>query len=252
MVDLHCHILPDMDDGARDFETSLSMCRIAQKNGIKHIVATPHISCLDDVDAFVEKRDAQIEKLTKKIEENGLNIKIYPGAEVYVDDDIFFSRKLNRLTINNSRYLLVEFAFEGITFPQIITYLDAVVDMGLVPVIAHPERYGYFQYNYEYINDLMRRGAIFQINAASLASMDGPNEFELAYAMAFNGIASFIGTDAHSNRYRSNNISEMIELFPPDISQKNMESMLSDNGKYILDNEELPYLHRREIFKRLF
>lgn len=252
MIDFHCHILPGIDDGARDFETSMRMCEIAQENGINHIIATPHMTCIGDIDEFIEKRDERIYELSRAIKHFGMNLHIYPGAEVFVDDDIFFSSGLRRLSINNSRYILIEFSFSDVPVKKIFSYMDAIVDMGLIPIIAHPERYSFFQYNYDAINMLMKNGAIFQINASSLASLDGRQEFELAYAMAYNGVASLIGTDAHSDHYRRNDLSEMMRMFPPDISQLNMENMIHNNAKCILQDRELPPAERLEITKRGF
>lgn len=252
MIDIHCHILSGMDDGARNPEMSLQMCKIAEMNNIKHIVATPHINVLDDIERFIAIRDERLQFLRNEINKRNINVNVYPGAEVYVDDDIFFANNLKRLTINGSRYLLVEFSFRELQNKKIYDYLNEIIKMGLIPIIAHPERYQFFQYDYEAVNDLSRRGAIFQINAASLASMDGPQEFELAYSMAYNGIASFIGTDAHSSHHRPNNLKDMMRFFPPDISQFNMQMMVHDNAKCVLTDKELPVVDRGEIFRRGF
>ncbi len=252
MIDIHCHILNGLDDGARDIETSLQMCRIAEQNGIKHIVATPHTNSVDNIERFLELRNERLSTLRKQTELNGIKVNIYPGAEVYVDDDIFFSNNLRRLSINGSRYILVEFSFREMNVKKIYSYLNEIVGMGLVPIIAHPERYEMFQFDYDAVNSLVRKGAIFQINASSLASMDGPQEFELAYSMAYNGIASFIGTDAHSAHHRPNNLTEMMRFFPPDISQFNMQMMVHDSAKCVLTDKELPSVDRGEIYKRGF
>ena len=252
MIDLHCHILPGIDDGAKDLETSIQMCRIAQQNGIRHIVATPHTNTVDNIERFISVRDDRINTLKKAIEQNGLNIKLYPGAEVYVDDDIFFANDLKRLAINNSRYILVEFSFRNIDVRRVINYLNEIVRLNLIPIIAHPERYEFFQFDYDAVNALSRSGVLFQINASSLASIDGPQEFELAYAMAYNGVASFMATDAHSPRHRPNNLMEMMSYFPPDISQFNMQMRVHDAAKNVLLNQELPLVERGEIQKRGF
>lgn len=252
MIDLHCHILPDIDDGAKNMETSIGMCRIALENGVNHIVATPHTEIICDIDEFLQLRNKKIDELRSEIKKNNLNVSIYPGAEVYVDDDVFFASGLEKLTINNSRYLLVEFQFGGIPVRKIVSYLNEIIDMGLVPVIAHPERYEFFQYDYDAINMLAQNGVYFQLNAASLASLDGPHEFALAYAMAYNGVASFIGTDGHSNEYRMNNLGEMMEMFPPDISQYNMQNMVHDSAKCVLLDKELPPIDREPIYRRNF
>ena len=252
MIDIHCHILNGIDDGARDIETSLRMCRIAEQNGIKHIVATPHVNTVDNLDRFLEVRDERLHFLRKQVEINGIKVNLYPGAEVYVDDDVYFAKNLRRLAINGSRYILVEFSFRETSVKKIYSYLDEIVKMGLIPIIAHPERYEFFQFNYDAVNDLVRKGAIFQINASSLASMDVMQEFELAYSMAYNGVATFLGTDAHSVHHRPNNLMEMMHFFPPDISQQNMQLMIHDNAKCVLTDRELPYVERGEVYKRGF
>lgn len=252
MIDLHCHILNGMDDGARDIETSVQMCRIAEQNGIKHIVATPHVNTVDNIERFLELRNERIDALRKQTEARGIKVNIYPGAEVYVDDDIFFSNNLRRLSINGSRYILVEFSFREMNVKKIYGYLNEIANMGLIPIIAHPERYEMFQFDYDAVNSLVKRGTLFQINASSLASMDGPQEFELAYSMAYNGIASFIGTDAHSVHHRPNNLAEMMRFFPPDISQFNMQMLVHDGAKCVLTDNELPFTEKRDIYKRGF
>lgn len=252
MIDIHCHILNGMDDGARDIETSVQMCRIAEQNGIKHIVATPHTNTVDNIERFLELRDERLMTLRKQTEMRGIKVNLYPGAEVFVDDDVFFSNNLRRLAINGSRYILVEFSFREMNVKKIHSYLNEIVGMGLIPIIAHPERYEMFQFDYDAVNSLVKQGAIFQINASSLASMDGPQEFELAYSMAYNGIASLIGTDAHSVHHRPNNLAEMMRFFPPDISQFNMQMMVHDSAKCVLTDKELPMVDRGEIYKRGF
>lgn len=252
MIDIHCHILPEMDDGAKNMDVSVQMCRIARQNGIKHIVCTPHITTVGEIDAFVRARNSKIRELQDIVNKLDLGITLYPGAEVYVDDDIFFSSNLKRLAINSSRYILVEFAFKNVSIKKIVNYLNAIIDMGLIPIIAHPERYEYFQFDYDEVNMLIQNGVLFQINSSSLASLDGPQEFELAYAMAYSGAASFIGTDAHSSHYRMNDLMNMMNYFPPDISQFNMQMMVHDSAKCVLTDKEIPLVNRGEIYKRGF
>lgn len=252
MIDIHCHILPNIDDGAKNMDVSVQMCRIARQNGIKNIVCTPHITTVSDIDGFVRERNNKIRELQEVIKKLDLGITLYPGAEVYVDDDIFFSTDLKRLAINGSRYILVEFAFKNVSVKKMVGYLNAIIDMGLIPIVAHPERYEYFQFDYDFVNMLIRNGVLFQINSSSLASLDGPQEFELAYAMAYSGAASFISTDAHSSHYRMNDLMNMMNYFPPDISQFNMQMMVHDSAKCVLTDKEVPLVNRGEIYKRGF
>lgn len=252
MLDIHTHILPDIDDGARDLDESVRLCALGRANHIKGTVATPHFNALGDIDNFLDERTNRMEILRNAVKENGIDMKIYTGAEVFIDDDIFYSKNLSRLSINNSRYILVEFAFSGLRLRNILEYLNEIYSMNLVPIIAHPERYEYFQKDYNAVNELASRGVLFQINAASLASRDGREEFELAYEMAFKGVASFIATDAHSSYGRPNDLAEMLRAFPGDIDPKFMQKMLSTNAECVLLNEKLPPLKFRYLEKRRF
>ena len=137
MIDIHCHILPEIDDGARDLETAIRMCHMAEANGIKHIVATPHTNTVDNINSFINLRDERLKLLRRSVEERGIDVKLYPGAEVFVDDDIFFANDLKRLTINGSRYILIEFNFRNVKIRKIYDYLNEIIDAGLVPINAH-------------------------------------------------------------------------------------------------------------------
>lgn len=141
MVDIHTHIINEIDDGASSLEESLALCRMAYENNITDIILTPHMMMLDNIDSFLEERDSKINILKENLEKQEIPIRLYPGAEVYADEDIMFCDELFRLTLNHSRYLLIEFAFDGISIRRVMRYISYVVDAGLIPIIAHPERY---------------------------------------------------------------------------------------------------------------
>lgn len=247
MIDIHTHILPEMDDGAKNYEESLKLCRLGRNQHIKKTVVTPHFNAMGDIESFLSQRDEKVRILTKNLKLNGIDMEIFSGAEVFVNDDIFYAQNLRRLTINNSRYLLVEFDFFGNTLRDIHGYLNELYSMDLIPIIAHPERYEYFQNNYDAVNELASRGILFQLNAGSLASRDGREEFELAYEMAYKGVASFIATDAHSFQRRPNDIGDMLRAFPQDIDVRQMQKMLDLNAELILNDRDIP----RRVYTRL-
>ncbi len=252
MVDLHSHILHNIDDGAQSIDESVRLCSLGKINDIQKIVVTPHFNALGNIENFIALRDKKCEELNLELKNKNIDVEIFKGAEVFIDDDIYFSKKLNELTINNSRYLLVEFAFFGLRFRDIINYLDELYKMGLVPIIAHPERYEYFQRDYNAVNELASRGVLFQLNAASLASRDGREEFELAYEMAYKGVASFIGTDAHTINGRANDIKDMLRSFPKDIDPDHINRMLVRNPQRVLLDEDIPRLRFGRLEKRRY
>ncbi len=237
MTDIHCHILHGIDDGPRDIDTALKLCMMAMENGIDTIVATPHLTTLGELDAFIDFRDKRLEELRHEINRREMLIEIYAGAEVFASEDFFYPLPMEKATINGSRYILVEFEFMGLSFSNVLRYIEEILRRDLVPIIAHPERYSFLQAQYDRVNFLMDMGALFQVNAGSLACMGNREEFELAYEMLLKNAASFIGSDAHSLRNRPNAMLKMIRSFPPNISRKSLDKMLNLNPQAVIKNE---------------
>ena len=194
MTDLHCHILHGIDDGPRDIDAALQLCMVAMENGIDTIVATPHLTTLGELDAFVDFRDNRLEELRYEIKCREMPIELYPGAEVLAGEDFFYPVALEKATINGSRYILVEFDFMGLRFSTVLRYIEEILNRDLIPIIAHPERYSFLQVQYDRVNFLMDMGVLFQVNASSLANMSGREEFNLAAEMVLKNTVSFIGS----------------------------------------------------------
>ena len=246
MIDIHCHILPYIDDGAKNMDEAIKLCEIARDNGINKIIVTPHVSCLDDIDGFLGEREVLIEELRAALKFYNIDVEIYPGAELYVDDDVFFSGDLTKLTLNGSKYILVEFDFYGLSPNKIISYLVEINNFGLVPIVAHPERYKYMQDDYNFINFLSDRGVLFQVNMNNVVGEGSRPENLLARELVRKKVATFIASDAHSVDYRSNNLRDMIENAPNgfEIDEK---FFLNDMPQIILDNGEIPQMIRQRV-----
>lgn len=249
MIDMHCHILHGIDDGPKEIDISLKLCEMAMENGIEKIIVTPHLAKLRGLDDFIELRDELLDELRAEINRRGMILEIYAGAEVYISEEVFYSGSLNKASMNGSRYLLIEFDFSGVGFSKVLKYVEAIIDMDLVPIIAHPERYEFLQENYERVDVLLDKGALLQINSGSLASMGSREEFELAYEITLKNAASFIGTDAHSIHNRPNDLLRMLRWFPPDISQRGLNQMLNIFPDSIINNRPIHMLDRRPLRK---
>ncbi len=248
MIDIHCHALNSIDDGARDLSESLEMMKLATENSIDALVFTPHVKCGADIDEFLNRRDALVDELKSAVNENECP-KLYKGAEVYTDDDIFYA-DIEKLTINNTKYILVEFNFLQFVPSRIEKYFKEIKSLGLKPIFAHPERYAYCQNDYEFLNYLHRMGVLFQINASSLAGMGSMNEFLLAKELIQKQVASFIGTDGHSSRGRTNELLKMASAFPSDLDAQYLTYVLNETPKLLLENEEIPDCSIGQIAKR--
>ena len=246
MIDLHSHVLFDIDDGPETLYESMRLCEMGVEYGIDRIAATSHLYHPDEIADFLRRRNDRVLRLREEIKQRGLQLRLYAGAEVFVDDSIFRAQHLDKVTLNGSRYLLIEFDFHGLSARRLIRYVDAVFEMGLVPIIAHPERYSYLQQDFALVQFLVERGALFQINADSLAGLTGFEEFDLAYRMVRHHAASFIATDAHSHLGRANDLLRMIRSFPPDISRETLDYMLYTAPYCVLADKDIPPVRRSE------
>ncbi len=236
MVDLHCHILHGIDDGARSLDEAVHLCRIAVQNSIQIAVVTPHLVHTENVDEFVRVRDKRIEELRRVLDEQKIPLEIVPGAEVFVNDDIFYAPSLDAVTLGGTKYMLIEFDFNGLNINRVIKYVNEFISRGYTPIIAHPERYRFMQQNYDMVNHLADMGVLFQVNSSSLAGFGGMETRELAFAMVSSGIASFIGTDAHSVAHRPNNLLEQRDLFPVSVDFDTYDRLLDKNARVILSD----------------
>lgn len=236
MVDLHCHILHGIDDGARSIDEAVHLCEMAVDNSIQIAVVTPHLMRPDDVEGFAQERDKRIDELRRALDQKKIPLEIVPGAEVFVNDDIFYAPSLDSVTLGGSKYILIEFDFTGLNINRIIKYVNEFISRGYTPIIAHPERYRYMQQNYDIVNHLADMGVLFQVNSSSLAGFGGMESRELSFAMVSSGIASFIGTDAHSIAHRPNNLLEQRDLFPVSVDFDTYDRLLDKNARVILSD----------------
>lgn len=197
MIDIHCHIIPGIDDGARNLKASLKMARIAKDDGITTLVATPHIL---DVPVSIEKVKKKLDRLSAFFKAKGIDIKMLPGAEVSL---FSFSRlgEPAKYTINGSRYILVEFPY--INLPD---YMDEVLfslsAKGLIPILAHPERNPQVIDDPELIETFLKNNVLVQITAGSITGDFGEDIEECAEYMLESGLVDIVSSDAHSTRKR--------------------------------------------------
>ena len=198
MIDLHCHILPELDDGSQSLEESLAMARMAVNSGVRAMAATPH--CMGE---RAEEVYGTWSLLRQALEETGVPLKLYPGMEIFgTPDTARLLREGKLFTLNGSRYPLIEFAFQSSGEEETLI-LRSVCRAGFRPLVAHPERYTYLQHDPEIVNRWCRLGCLFQVNRGSLLGRFGGHAQELAYALVERGFAAAVASDAHSPRVRT-------------------------------------------------
>jgi len=239
MIDIHCHVLHQMDDGARTLTEAVELCKIADANDITHMVLTPHFYDVSHLDAFLERRRDHYDQLCEECEREMLDVQLLLGAEVAVSPGLLKCDRLPELALNNSRYLLLELPFAEARLSEMKRYIERVIAVGLVPVLAHPERFMYIQSNLEILSELAQYPLLFQVNADSLLGAWGGRAIKAATVLLQNGRADVIATDAHSVWGRKNDLLEaadrLTRMVPVDVLQK----MLVKTPRAIIKNEDI-------------
>ena len=234
MIDLHSHILPDLDDGAESFQESIEMARMAVDSGVNVMVATPHCSSYRGN----EVRD-KVLIFRDMLEDLDIPLKVCMGMEIFATDETLSLLKEKKLyTLNNSRYPLVEFSFDSDGIDE--TYLlKELVFGGYTPLVAHPERYGFVMEDPQIINKWAKMGCLFQINKGSLLGRFGIAIQRMAVSLLNRGFASVIASDAHSAKYRTPWMKDAEELIIKGFGSEAADLLLYQNPKKILRNEKI-------------
>lgn len=198
LVDLHSHVLPRVDDGARDDDEALRMLRTAEEDGIGTIAATPHAHHFPG--ALVPERVARLNALAAAA---GLTIRVVPGSEVRIAADLPARyRDGHLLTLNGSRYLLIELFFDGGWPSYFFRLVDDLRALGLRPILAHAERAEAVQRDPAPLRDLIAAGVPIQINAASLVGPAERGARPTAERLIRDRMAHLLASDAHNAAWR--------------------------------------------------
>lgn len=197
MIDLHSHIIFGIDDGSKTIDESLKMLRKAEQNGVSDIVLTPHYIKDSIYNVNNKDKEKKIKELVKKIKEEKININIYLGNEVYIDEDVIELLKNKEIcTINDSKYLLIELPFNHKSF-ILEEVLYRLKKEGIVPIIAHPERYIVYYNDLEFFESLLEKGCLFQGNIGSLYNRYGSKSKKMLIKMLKKNMIHFLGSDIH-------------------------------------------------------
>ncbi len=210
MIDLHCHILPGLDDGAQDLDAALAMARIAWDDGIEVIVATPHVTT--DGGPSPDEIRAATTELNQAITAQGLALTVLPGAEVEAHPGVVAQvREGELLTMaDRGKYLLLEPPFVAIP-----TYLEQLCFelqiAGITPILAHPERSELLAQQPEVYRNLAGRGCLIQVNADSLRRRKSAAVQNSAVQLIRDGLVHILATDGHDCRWRPPRLSDVRE-----------------------------------------
>jgi protein-tyrosine phosphatase len=201
MIDLHSHILPGLDDGARTLADSVDIARAALEDGITVIAGTPHVR--DDWPTDAETMEQRVADLRAELEAARVPLDVRPGGEIALDWTVKLSPgELRRFGLGGSRYVLVEMPYYGWP-PHLPDVLLSLRDQGVVPVLAHPERNVEVQTRPERLAPLAEAGILVQVTAASVDGRIGRRAADCGRRLVRDGVAHLLASDAHHASVRA-------------------------------------------------
>lgn len=263
MVDLHCHMLPGIDDGAPDLAVALAMARCAAADGITVTACTPHIypGLYENQRQGIE---AAIASLQASLDEEGILLRLVVGADTHLAPDLLQGIRGGRVpTINQGRYLLLE-PPHHVAPPRFEDSVFQLMAAGIVPVITHPERLSWIETHYEIFVRLAERGVLMQLTSGSLTGRFGRRPKYWSERMLDEGRVHLLATDAHHIDKRPPLLAEGRDAAARRVGDAEAHHLVVTRPQGILDNlspEQLPPLppsassggsHRPGFWKRWF
>lgn len=243
MIDIHTHILPGVDDGAEDLEDSYLMAELAAESGVETIICTPHSNMRGVFENYnTRKLQERLQELNEVVKKRGIPVQILPGMEIYATDDVADRIKAGELlSLNGTKYYLVEFGFHK-TSIWMTKILERILRLGVVPVVAHPERYEAVQRDHEVVQLWTDMGCQMQINKGSVFGKFGRGAWKAAGEMLYADQVSYVASDAHSPYQRTTYLRDTYHFLCEEFSRDLAERVLIENPQAMLLSEKTPYL----------
>ncbi len=242
MIDIHSHILPGMDDGARSRDEALEMLRYAECDGIEKMVLTPHLfrGEFEGKNPGVFSRKTQ--SLKRHLKTAGIHIELFCGAEVHISHDLISKIRDHRehLVISGTSYMMVEFPSDHI-FSGIKDLFFEIMNEAITPIIAHPERNSVFMHKPQLLVELERMGSLAQVNRGSFLGLYGKRVREFVFNILDWNLVHFIGSDSHNLRSLVPKLSDAVKMAAERIGEEPAAALVTTNPQAVLDDKEIPY-----------
>lgn len=237
IIDIHTHVLPGIDDGAKDWDVCMRMLAKSAECGVGQIIATPHY-----LPWKKGKPADEIRRLCRNAKEDlrrkyGINMDIYPGHEIYYGIDVVQDLKKGKiLTLAGSRYVLVEFGTKA-TYREISRAVRDFRNEGYIPILAHVERYDNL-HDLETLRTLKAEGALLQMNVEAFQGSIFNAQSKWAKRCIRDGVIDFLGSDMHDLKARSPITEEKLKWIQAKLKPEYQEKILFKNSRKILADVE--------------
>lgn len=241
MIDVHCHSLCGVDDGAIDQTISLEMFEEAIADGVTKVMCTPHCIPKGRFENTYQQIKPIFDSLQQTVTEKGLNISLYLGAEVAYNEDFFNAIEEDRVVfLNGTKRMLLEFPWKEVEYPfDPVEIAQTVISKGYQLIIAHPERYQFVHQDITVLEELKKLGCNFQVNRTSLV-FDTDRNHEVAWKIVEAGYVDVVASDAHRpNSVRNIILSDAYKMIEERYGKQEAERLFIENPQRVLDGREL-------------
>lgn len=237
MKEIHCHILPTIDDGSKSLEMSYEILKSAKEAGINDIILTPHYV---EMSKYVSNRENNLKVLNELKEfTKEIDINLYLGNEVYINYNILELLEKGEIsTLNNSRYMLIELPLNS-KFNNTKSVFIELINHGITPILAHPERYTEYQNDIDFFFELRELGVLMQINYPSLLGHYGTCAKKQAKRLLKANLISFVGSDTHRDIEAYKSVNKAIKKLTKIVGYEKMLDYTERNILKIINNEEI-------------
>jgi protein-tyrosine phosphatase len=235
VIDLHCHLLPQIDDGSKSLAESLEMARLAVADGITITACTPHIlpGVYDNTGDAIR---AAVVQLQYELDRAKIPLILVSGADIHIAPDLLSSLQARRVpSLGDSRYFLLE-PPKGIVPPRFEKHLFSLISAGYVPIITHPERLSWVKPQYDVLQSAVRSGAWTQLTAGSLVGRFGTRVRHLSERLLGDGLVHIMATDAHNALGRAPLLAEAFDIATRLVGRDEAERLVRTRPAGILKN----------------